>query len=570
VGRAATTPSHQKLTGAHFTPPGLARFLAARIVKHLPSRPAPLEIWDPSCGDGSLLAAIQEALLARSAHFHGLDTEAHSITSARLNLRPVNSQTASFAQADFLDYYTQNLAPADLFSDERQRASADVIIANPPYVRTQVLGASVARRLAAAFNLTGRVDLYHAFMVAMTSLLRPGGIIGVIASNRFMFTQAGASIRELWLKNYKILEIFDLGDTKFFKAAVLPCIIIARKGATGKGNQIPFTRIYESTFDPQAHVLGKDRDALFECLGNGGVPKVTINKTTFKIATGILDHPSSISDTWSLRDPAEAQWVTSIKRTSHTLVGDVVKVKVGIKTTADNVFIRNDWDTLPEHLQPEKELLLPLTDRFRIERWLPKTHSACPRVLYPYDPTSSKRRPISLESFPKAAAYLQSHKRQLEGRDYVVNAGREWFEIWVPHQPRDWALPKVVFPDIAQKPTFALITDGSIVNGNCYWICAPSPSGKDILFLLMGVCNSRFIEHYHDIAFNNKLYSGRRRFLTQYVSKYPLPDLDSTAASQIIALVAKLLRENNGHYEIQSSIEQLLQDYFKVRLPKVN
>ena len=45
---------------------------------------------------------------------------------------------------------------------------------------------------------------------------------------------------------------------------------------------------------------------------------------------------------------------------------------------------------------------------------------------------------------------------------------------------------------------------------------------------------------YHDLVFNNKLYSGRRRYFAQYVEKYPLPDLSSSAVKEIISIVMKL------------------------------
>ena len=38
--------------------------------------------------------------------------------------------------------------------------------------------------------------------------------------------------------------------------------------------------------------------------------------------------------------------------------------------------------------------------------------------------------------------------------------------------------------------------------------------------LLLAVANSSFITKFYDIAFHNKLYAGRRRFMTQYVKKF--------------------------------------------------
>ncbi|MCO6493708.1 MAG: hypothetical protein J5I98_35135 [Phaeodactylibacter sp.] len=45
---------------------------------------------------------------------------------------------------------------------------------------------------------------------------------------------------------------------------------------------------------------------------------------------------------------------------------------------------------------------------------------------------------------------------------------------------------------------------------------------------------------YHDLVFNNKLYSGKRRYFSQYVENYPLPDINSMAANAIISIVKEL------------------------------
>ncbi|MCY4456377.1 MAG: hypothetical protein OXB90_00325, partial [Acidimicrobiaceae bacterium] len=58
----------------------------------------------------------------------------------------------------------------------------------------------------------------------------------------------------------------------------------------------------------------------------------------------------------------------------------------------------------------------------------------------------------------------------LEGRAYVIEGGRNWFEIWVPQKPALWTQQKIVFPDIADAPRFAIDRSGSIVNGDCYWM----------------------------------------------------------------------------------------------------
>jgi tRNA1(Val) A37 N6-methylase TrmN6 len=72
----------------------------------------------------------------------------------------------------------------------------DYIIANPPYIRTQILGADKAQLISNRIGLTGRVDLYYAFLILSETLLKDTGVAGFITSNKFMTIKAGNIVRE--------------------------------------------------------------------------------------------------------------------------------------------------------------------------------------------------------------------------------------------------------------------------------------------------------------------------------------------------------------------------------------
>jgi hypothetical protein len=96
----------------------------------------------------------------------------------------------------------------------------------------------------------------------------------------------------------------------------------------------------------------------------------------------------------------------------------------------------------------------------------------------------------------------------------------------VPHRPRDWTQPKLAFPDISETNKFFLVDPGWIVNGDCYWTKLLPGKDESWLTLMLAVANSSFALKFYDTVFHNKLYSGRRRFMSQYVSRFPLPKLN--------------------------------------------
>lgn len=250
----------KKANGVHFTPHELACFVARRILKAVSLHTLDsMKVLDPACGDGELLLAFIKTLpseFLNKVTLIGVETDYQALQRARERLAQISVKHTQLENSDFLEIVPRRIIQPGLFQDPpKQNALTDlanIIIANPPYVRTQILGSAKAQGLAAAFDLTGHVDLYHAFLVAMTAQLAPHGILGVITSNRFLSTQGGSSIRAFMAREYDIIEIVDLGDTKLFEAAVLPAIFIGRKRLHQIPGQIPasqetsFLRIYEN------------------------------------------------------------------------------------------------------------------------------------------------------------------------------------------------------------------------------------------------------------------------------------------------------------------------------------
>ncbi len=570
----------RKATGAHFTPPELARLVSRRLVEKLGPQPGmSIRILDPACGEGELLLALADSLplpLRQRSVFIGVESDPDYLARAKSRFAEM-SATSYFMHGDFLAI-AQSMRETPLLRGslpaELVGAPIDVIIANPPYVRTQVLGAGRAQDLAEVFGLTGRVDLYHAFFVAMTDLLSPGGLLGVITSNRYLTTRGGASVRSFLANEYEVLEVLDLGDTKLFDAAVLPAVFFGRKKEISAEGQIEpptFVRIYEEAAASRSVSAAVSAlPSVIDILSRPSTGCYESHGIRYSVTTGRLSIPSPSSEPWSMTTERESDWVAGVDTRMDCRIRDVAKVRVGIKSTADPVFIRSDWDRLPEELQPEPQLLRHLLSHDDAQRWrYANPGGPSRRILYTHEVRHGKRLAIDLPHFPRAERYLTSHRKRLEGRHYVASAGRQWYEIWVPQDPEAWGQPKVVFPDISPTPKFFYDAEGCLVDGNCYWITLSPGVAPDVLHLILGVANSEFATQYYDLAFQNKLYSGRRRYLTQYVERFPLPALSSPFAKRIVEL-AKTLSDPTVPLEsvgdLESEIDRTVALAFGVQL----
>ncbi|BDX39125.1 type II DNA modification methyltransferase [Tenuifilaceae bacterium CYCD] len=551
-----------KNSGATFTPTELADYLASKIFIELNNEPTTsYTILDPACGEGELLTALAKIVETKtnnvSIKLKGFDTNIDYIISAKTNLSRVTNYSVDLQHKDFLETEGVCEEPVNLFSTKVETEYADIVIANPPYVRTQLLGAEKAQKIAKRFNLKGRVDLYYPFLIAMTNVLKKGGLLGVITSNRYLFTKSGESIRKFFLENYELIEVIDLGDTKIFDAAVLPAIFIGRKKKNKNQLTEPcrFAKIYEELNEVRKPLINSN--SIFDVLNSNESGIYLVNEKKYNFNVGLLKHTAEKSDIWQMTNNEENIWIEKIKSNTSFFIGDRFKVRVGVKSCADNVYIKENWEKEP--IKPEEELFRKLVSQENIQRWCSASDNDL-QILYPHYSQNGNRYVVDLEKYPKAKAYFETHRLQLESRKYLIEAGRKWYEMWVAQNPTFWSFPKLVFPDISVDARFYFDEYGSVVNGNCYWIFAQTEEEKELLFLLQGVANSNLMAQYHDLCFNNKLYSGRRRYFSQYIEKYPIPDPNKESSKQIIEIV-KQLNKLSALNEDVSALEKELNFY---------
>lgn len=530
----------QKSSGSTYTPLDFATFVADQIVQvaELP-KSGKIRVLDPACGDGALLDALIKRLplsARKRVEVVGYDTDPEAIRIATQRLQQdFPGLDMHLEQKDFLDHVLNLQGGGDLFSAGEVQEPFHFVIANPPYVRTQIMGTHQSQQLAQCFGLTGRVDLYYPFLLGISQVLAKNGVTGVITSNRFMTTKSGQAVRRAMLSRFRILHVWDLGDTKLFDAAVLPSVILAR-GTSDQ--QRPHTDgiTYSSIYETEDAAIAEATDALSALTGDNDTVIAIQDGRRFRVRHGTLDNGGDPEGIWRVATKATDQWLATVEANTWGTFRRIGKIRVGVKSTADKVFVRNDWDDLPDG---RPELLRPLITRKCARRFkavLPTKAGHIKEILYPHESTENGRAAVDLRLYPKAASYLEKHRAALEARTYLIEAGRKWYELWVPQDPAAWQSPKLVFPDITDKPIFWIDMDGGIVNGECYWLQCENKDEQDLLWLALAVANSTFIEAFYDHRFNNKLYAGRRRFITQYVELFPLPDPVCEKAKAIISL----------------------------------
>lgn len=522
--------SKEKANGVVYTPTLLADYLSDEMIKYSTFDFASNEtvrVLDPAIGEGELVVSLVSKLYSVSKKLRisvvGFETDEKVAENTKRALSQQFPQVSfDIKVGDFLDM-------ADSLG-----MRFDFIIANPPYIRTQILGSDKAQEIAKKMSLTGRVDIYYAFLLYMKLMLDEKGISGYITSNKFFSIKSGTSVRKYMINNYKIHSVVDFGDTKLFSASVLPCTVVFSLGKT-ESDEAKFTSIYE---DKNSEPIERG-DSIFDFIDKIGVYAIQDGRR-FSFQQGVL-RASGKEFIWTLASQENNDWLDRVESNTWMRFSDLGKIRVGIKTTADNVFIGDDWTGEKADL----EWLQPLITHRDAGQIVPE-HTAGWKVLYTHTMSKGKKTARDINDSPKTKAYLERHYDQLAGRKYIQEAHRNWYEIWVPQNPAAWENRKIVFRDISERPEFWLDESGAVVNGDCYWIDIDSSVFEDVVYLALAVANSKFIEKYYDTKFNTKLYSGKRRYMSQYVEQFPIPFMNTENAQKAIDIVKKIISGCKG------------------------
>lgn len=517
----------EKENGVVYTPTEMADYVASEMLKYKSNGfNGQISILDPAVGEGELLIAMINAVISEGLPITavGYETDKEVAKNTEIKLKKIYPEVdIEIRYKDFLEAV-----------EEETVGYYDLVIANPPYIRTQIMGSEKAQTIAKKTNLDGRIDIYYAFLLYTKKVLKSDGISGYITSNKFMTIKSGNLVRNFIISNYKLHRITDLGDTKLFNASVLPCIMIFSLGTTDNEEDVAFTSVYQDFSESQDV---ENISNVFDAIYRKGFYKLPDGRI-YNYQQGNM-HSIALNTTWAISSVENKQWLEQVQYYTWRTFADIGKIRVGIKTTADKIFIGDDWSGDNADL----ELLRPLITH-RNAGQIVANKKASWKVLYTHTTVDGKKVAYDINQFPKSKKYLMKHFKQLDNRTYVKKANRNWYEIWVPQDPDAWKHRKIVFRDISEEPQFWLDETGSIINGDCYWIDIKPTIVEDIIYLALAVANSKFIEKFYDIKFNNKLYSGKRRFQTQYVAQFPIPYYGTENAQRAIALVKKIIAED--------------------------
>ena len=355
----------------------------------------------------------------------------------------------------------------------------DIVIGNPPYIQLQNNGGELAKKYEGCeYNTFARTgDIYCLFYERGWQLLKKGGHLCFITSNKWMRAGYGEKTREFFASKTNPQLLIDFAGVKIFESATVDTNILLFSKSDNRHETI-------------CAVTNKQ------------------NKDSVKNLSDFVQQQNSVcefstSDSWVILSPIEQSIKRKIEVVGTPLKDWNIQINYGIKTGFNDAFIistekRNEILANckdDDERQRTEELIRPILRGRDIKRYGYDWANLYLIATFP-------SRHYDIDKYPAVKEYLLSfciERLEQTGRTHVVNGEKvkarkktnnKWFETqdsisyW-----EDFSLPKIIWKRIGSILRFSFDNKGCLgLDSTCF------ASGEHIEYLCC-VLNS-LMGHY--------------------------------------------------------------------------
>ena len=451
---------------------------------------AAIRVLDPSCGSGAFLVEAFEHLYQafRRSNDHlealrgsrplldldryilqhnlfGVDLNEEAVQICKLSLwikttqrdKPLPNLDGSIRVGNSVvsdpEAHPRAFDWHDAFPEVMDRGGFDVVVGNPPYVRQEWIASYKPHLKEHYKTYHGVADLYVYFFELGLRLLRPGGRLSYVVTNKWLKAGYAEPLRGFFASDAWVESVVDFGHAKqiFPDADVFPSILLARKPDAGPA---PSSAIVCAI--PREQLRVTDLDAQIAAEG------VEVDRTRLG------------ADAWSLEPRAVFDLLAKIRDRGVPLAEFAgVKPYYGVKTGFNEAFLIDTptRDALIAEDPKADAIIKPYLRGQDIERWSPDWAGLW--MIF-------TRRGIDIDAYPSIKRHLSVYRERLEPkpRDWEGKSwpGRKpgayrWYEIqdtvdYWEHFDR----PKILYQDITWRPSFCLDTERKFSNDTTFFI----------------------------------------------------------------------------------------------------
>jgi len=404
--------------------------------------------------------------------------------------------------------------------DAHWQEGFDIVIGNPPYVRQELL-TPIKEHLKNRYSAYhGMADLFVYFFERGLSVLKPGGRLGFVVSNKWLKGEYAAPLRQLLAKQAQLERIIDFGHAPIFPDAdAFPSIITFRK----PDGTVPKESTFEATVFPREEL-----------------ETTSVREYVTQNSQG-ASQDSLGEAQWSLESPGIQRLMQRMRDRGTPLASYLgAKPLYGLKTGFNEAFLLDDEarERLVKADPRSRDLFKKYLRGQDIQRWTSEWDGLWMLVMkssgdhkWPWAGQDERKAEATFRSaFPALYDHFKQHEEKLRAR---ADQGAYWWELRSCAYYAEFERPKVMYQEIQFHSQYALDTEGTLSNNKCFFL----PSND---LWLLAVLNSpllwwfnwRYLGHMKDEALNP---AGVK------MEALPIAEPSSAARKQAEELVPRLI-----------------------------
>ena len=315
----------------------------------------------------------------------------------------------------------------------------DIVVGNPPYIRQELLSELLLSEYRQRYKtIYDRADIYVPFIERSLDLIRGGGKLSFICSDRWIRNKYGGPLRKKISKGFSLKYFIDMKRVDAFlsKVTAYPSVFCIEK---------KIDKEYTTYVPPLKKISMNSLGELAQDLLN--------KKNVHSFKNVVCD-----SRPWLLDCPKSLKALRKIELKFNTIEQEGCKVGIGVATGNDRIYIADHG------LGIEESRKLPILLASDIKSG--KINYKGKILVNPY----GERDLVNLEDFPKLHKYFMKNSHLIKKRYVAKRSKDNWFRTidkvhhWLTFRP------KLLIPDIKGKANIVFDSGSYYPHHNLYYV----------------------------------------------------------------------------------------------------
>ena len=412
------------------------------------------------------------------------------------------------------------------------------IIGNPPYIQLQKMGAAgtaFQKMSFETYNKTG--DIYSLFYEHGFNILKEGGVLSFITSNKWMRAAYGESLRKYFVEKTNPIVLADFGGVQVFDTATVDTNILI-------GEKAPYSGM------TNACIFGKN---------------FSINNISDYIRQQSI--PTAFATAgWVVLSSTEQEIKKKVENAGTPLREWDIKINRGILTGYNEAFIidRATRDKLVASSPKSAEIIRPILRGRDVVKYGVNFGGQFLLNIHNGIKSKNEKRIDVLENYPEIYDYLKGFLPGIEARG---DKGDHWTNLRNCAYRDDFDKQKIIFPNMTKFLPFFYDAGGEYyTNQKCFII-----TGNNIEYLTAFLNSSLFKFCFKENF--PELQGGTRELSKVFFDKIPVKPVSEIQNSQFEKLIAEahlLKKQKIDTKAIEKEIDNLIFRLYDLSIEECN